>query len=484
MGISEEVTSAGTNPLVILLEAEKAGDIEGAVHALNALVGSWDQSVLDTAHRFFGNYAGAVGAAAAHILVAASAYPFEVFCAHLADRVKEDAEFGPYFVHGLFSLGTTGLNLLINLMEQPLFAGIIADALMKNPSFREARVVTALRRALASGKLERSWNAAITDAFDFIDGRRTTDLPVPPQIGHNEKRLIETEPMLRSSKSHTLAVNDVDLNPEGNLLATAGLDRTVRTWSTVAGEQRGIWFDHSGSADCVKFSNDGTHLYSGGAGGVLIIDLEASTVVRQVGLEQGTVSHFDLTRDEKLMVCADIDARARTWNFETGEMYAQFGFADSVSCVAAYPTGEMVATGGNNGKMSLWNPKTGEKLTSMSSYDGPVSGISFGCKRRLVAVATDNSVTIWDIDRETALVTCKGHEARITGTCFHPTDVEILLTVSSDGMARIWRWRKNETLEILADGTMTKAKFSRCGNFVTTCGVDGTAAIWRAVKTG
>ena len=481
--ISREVASVGTNPLDILLKAEQDGDIEGAVNALNSLVGSWEQRVLDTAHRFFSAYAGAVAAASAHILVAANAYPMEVLVAHLADRLHEDAEFGPYFVHGLFSLGKTGNDLLVNLIENPTYAVVIADALMRNESFREKRIVTALRRSMASGRLDPGLRLAMKDAFEFIEGRRTVDLPVPPEIGHNEKQLIETEPVIRSSGSHTLAVNDVDLNADGEMLATAGIDRTVRTWSTVEGQQTNIWFDHSGAANGVRFSEDGRFLFSGGGGSILCIDVFTSEIVRQVGHEQGTVVRFDLTRDEKLLVCADIDARARTWNFVTGEMYAQFGFGDSVACVAAFPTGELVATGGNNGNVSLWEPKTGEKLNSMSAYDGPVSSVAFSRKGRLIAASTDNSVTVWDLDRKIDLATISGHEGRITDVCFHPVNREILLTVSGDGMARVRLWRKDETLEILADGTMTRARFSRCGKFITSCGIDGTAAVWKSVVT-
>lgn len=91
------------------------------------------------------------------------------------------------------------------------------------------------------------------------------------------------------------------------------------------------------------------------------------------------------------------------------------------------------------------------------------SRVVFSSKARLIASATDNSVTVWDLDKRLDLKTLKGHEGRITDICFHPIKPEILITVSGDGMARVRSWRKDETLEILADGTMTRARFSRCG---------------------
>lgn len=477
-------TSRAQSALALLAQAEAEGDVDSAEYALSEMIGSWDPLVLDQAHRCLGRYAAAVGASAALVLVAANAYPYDSLVAHLNHRSEIDPDFAPPFAEGLFKLGRVGFDLLVRLVDLPDYAGHVAAVMMRRPDLANDGVATALRRAIASGRLDRMWGAAIHHAFDFIEGRRTMDLPVAPDIGHREKVLIETRPSFRTPPSHTLGATDADLSPDGFLLATCGIDRNVRVWDVESGQPVAHWNEHSGMVYRVGFANEST-LISAGKGGMLVIDLKRNEVVRKLQAGKFPVVDFRLHPERPELVAAEGDAKVRVWNHQTGKSERGFQHADLVGSVAFSPRKQQIVTACDDGTVRIWATEEHTQVLDLSTYDGPVRSVDIGRDGRFLCSATNKAVTIWDLTSRAprrAICALTGHKGKITTARFHPTDPSILLTVSADGMARIRRWRIDETIEIIADGTMTRARFASDGKHIVSSSVDGSAAVWPVVE--
>ena len=61
-------------------------------------------------------------------------------------------------------------------------------------------------------------------------------------------------------------INGIALNPNGDLLATANVDSTIRTWDIKSGSLKNTFSGHSAQAWAVRFSPDGTSLVSASSG--------------------------------------------------------------------------------------------------------------------------------------------------------------------------------------------------------------------------
>jgi WD40 repeat protein len=66
-----------------------------------------------------------------------------------------------------------------------------------------------------------------------------------------------SSPPDRALAGHTGAVSGLGFSPDGELLASAGVDGTTRVWEAATGEVRGVLHEHGDSVNSVMFTKDG-----------------------------------------------------------------------------------------------------------------------------------------------------------------------------------------------------------------------------------
>lgn len=57
--------------------------------------------------------------------------------------------------------------------------------------------------------------------------------------------------------------------------------------------------------------------------------------------------------------------------------YHLLGHAFDVNTLAYSPDGQLIATGGNDGKIKLWNTSTGFCFITFSEHTGPINVVEF-----------------------------------------------------------------------------------------------------------
>jgi WD40 repeat protein len=153
--------------------------------------------------------------------------------------------------------------------------------------------------------------------------------------------------------------------PDGNRLASASLDQTVRLWDTAAGTEMRRFPKLAGPVHAVCFSPHGNRLVS-------------------------TSGHWDNCQASEVKV----------WDPATGDEL--LAFAEKETCgllgAAFAPDGKtLVTAGGRSDSVHLWDPATGqEKDPGGAAHCGSITALAYAPDGRTLASAGEQSVRLWD----------------------------------------------------------------------------------------
>ncbi|HET7597578.1 MAG TPA: c-type cytochrome [Burkholderiales bacterium] len=191
----------------------------------------------------------------------------------------------------------------------------------------------------------------------------------------------------------TAPIVDLDVSRDGNWLASASWDRTVRLWPLAGGQPR-VLKGNAMNVNGVGFSPDGARVISAG-----------------------------------------YDATVRIWKLD-GQAVAVRNLPTPLNSLAIAPDGEIV-TGGANGKVYFLSP-SGASRGDVQASPTPIIQVALSSNGKLVAAAgIRGSVAI--IDRQTRKLerTLVGPGLPVWAVAFLP-DNKTLLTGGTDRMIRRW----------------------------------------------
>lgn len=165
------------------------------------------------------------------------------------------------------------------------------------------------------------------------------------------------------------------------------------------------------------------------------------------------------------------DDRAWLWNTIDGTEIAQLsGHSDSVVAVAFSHDGEMVATGGLDGRVRVWRRhgdgwNTWEFLTNL---EGPSEVVWLAWHPKgpvLVAGASDATVWMWQLPSGNTMNVFSGHTGSVTCGRFTP-DGRKLVSASDDGSLIVWDPRSAAVLAKVGDDD---TRFALDGGITSLC---------------
>lgn len=78
----------------------------------------------------------------------------------------------------------------------------------------------------------------------------------------------------------------------------------------------------------------------------------------------------------------------------------QQGHSNNMSCVAYSVDGQLLASGGEDGKVKLWNINSGFCFVTFNEHTNAVMAVAFsGTKKFVVSASLDGTVRAYDIIR-------------------------------------------------------------------------------------
>ncbi len=177
------------------------------------------------------------------------------------------------------------------------------------------------------------------------------------------------KPELAIQTGHSGYINAVAYSPNGRIVASGGVDQTVKLWDVETGLEVRTLRGHSSAVQALRFSPDGRWLASGGTDVVINLwDVETGRIVRKFDGHQMTVTSLAFSPDGRTLVSGGMDQNILVWDVATADIRQVIVPDDKavykgLVLMALSPDGRTLASGGEITK--LWDVATGRELRTL-----------------------------------------------------------------------------------------------------------------------
>jgi WD40 repeat protein len=210
-------------------------------------------------------------------------------------------------------------------------------------------------------------------------------------------------------------VLSVAWHPDGQKLASGGLDQATVIWNGITGQSLYRFDEPFPREIAVAWSPDGTKLATVSDGGHINAE--------------GELENF------------------RIWNASTGKLINIILRAGYLNSVAWSPDGTKIATGAY-GRLTIWTP-IGQRLATLHDNGREVVSISWRPDGGMIASANvEGVVRTWNAFTYQIIQTFRGHTDSAESVVWSPDGTK-LATGSQDGTVRVWNAATRQLLNTI-----------------------------------
>jgi WD40 repeat protein len=138
----------------------------------------------------------------------------------------------------------------------------------------------------------------------------------------------------------------------------------------------------------------------------------------------------------------------------------------------------MVASGGSDRSLRLWDLESGECLQTLQGHSAFVSGVAWHPSgKRIVTSSADGTLRVWDLDQERCVQVLEGHRGPVRDLAI-TQDGRIALSAGQDGSIGVWDLVEGAHIRFLRGHSGAITSVALFGEMVAGGGDDRSVRLW------
>ncbi|MBE8992181.1 NACHT domain-containing protein [Nostoc sp. LEGE 12450] len=287
-------------------------------------------------------------------------------------------------------------------------------------------------------------------------------------------------------QGHISYVRAITFSPDGKIIASSSHDRTIKLWDTNTGECLKTLYGHTDVVNSVACDSDGKIIVSGSTDRTIKLwDINTGECLKTLQGHDNWIQSVAFSPDGQTLASGSQDHSAKLWDVNTGEcLYSFQGYANWLKAVVFNPNGQIVASGGQDHIVRLWDTNTGKCTKELQGHTDWIGCLAFSPDGRILASgSSDFTVRLWNIQTGECTKVFRGDTGKLSSIAFSPDGLK--LAIASGQTIQLWDFDIEQNIyEIIAHtGSMTKLAFSCDGQIIASLSYDDTVKLWD-VSTG
>jgi WD40 repeat protein len=210
------------------------------------------------------------------------------------------------------------------------------------------------------------------------------------------------------------------------------------------------------------------------------------------------VSALAFSQNNQFLASGSADKTIRLWSLSASvEMCSPGRHEDWISTLSFSSDSYLLASGSKDGKIKIWDiwnlfthvntdkgvlkPNMNREVSILGKHEDGVSALSFSSDSRILAIGgEDGTIQLWDVNSNLSLSTLIGHTGWVYTLTFLCDDSILVSGAGKDNTIRFWNTSTGQELSVISGHTspVRTLAFLSDSRILASAGNDGTIFLW------
>lgn len=242
---------------------------------------------------------------------------------------------------------------------------------------------------------------------------------------------------IRPSVARAMAVS-----PTATLMALGG-DKQIILYNTETFELIGALPFDEGEIYTMTFSLNGEMLFAGGgtegaAAAAVLYNVRTGERVGSYGRGFDTILAGDISPDHRMLAVGGPNRKVRVYDTASGDLLLELeSHTDWIYAIKFSPDGELLSSADRAGGVFFWQAANGRAVETVKGHNKAVNDMDYSANSALMATAgEEGEIIIWDTWKYSQVRKINAHNGRVLSLDYRPDGQ--LISSGADGLTKRW----------------------------------------------